>query len=193
MLRLYLIVLIAVVPLSGMVVVDALQAVQTVDSVDAADDFSKQFKITTKRSDDKVDLYPSVDKGSIAIFSIRSPFGISNATIERIESNWKQPIVIRLHLKGLENLQITNGKTTLEASVSSHDEKSRVRFWKDKDEDKLLDSTSPYWMEIRMMDRDEKLTNAIPLIDGYFEMQLPKAMFEDNPKSITISWIDFYR
>ncbi len=44
-----------------------------------------------------------------------------------------------------------------------------------------------------MMDRDGKPTNSIPLIDGYFEMQLPKAMFDDNPKSITISWIDFYR
>lgn len=159
----------------------------------AADDFSTKFKITTKRSDDKVDLYPTVDKGSIAIFSIRSPTGISNATIERTESEWKQPIVIRLHLKGLENLRITNGKTILEASVSSHDENSRVRLWKDKDEDKPLDPKNPYWIEIRMMDRDGRPTSAIPLHDGYFEMQLPKAMFEDNPKSITISWIDFYR
>ena len=32
-----------------------------------------------------------------------------------------------------------------------------------------------------------------PLKDGYFEMQLSKAFFEDNPKSITLNWIDFYR
>jgi hypothetical protein len=29
--------------------------------------------------------------------------------------------------------------------------------------------------------------------DGYFEMALPKAFFEGNPKSITLNWIDFYR
>jgi len=29
--------------------------------------------------------------------------------------------------------------------------------------------------------------------DGYIEMQLPKAFFEGNPKSITVNWIDFYR
>ena len=33
----------------------------------------------------------------------------------------------------------------------------------------------------------------IPLKDGYFELQLPKAFFKDNPKSITVNWIDFYQ
>ena len=33
----------------------------------------------------------------------------------------------------------------------------------------------------------------IPLKEGDFEMQLPKAFVEDHPKSITLDWIDFYR
>jgi hypothetical protein len=33
----------------------------------------------------------------------------------------------------------------------------------------------------------------IPLKEGYFELQLPNVLFEGNPKSITINWIDFYR
>ncbi len=44
-----------------------------------------------------------------------------------------------------------------------------------------------------MVGKDGKPAKTIPLDDGYFEMQLPKALFEDNPKSITINWIDFYR
>ncbi|HWG46544.1 MAG TPA: hypothetical protein VN688_27530 [Gemmataceae bacterium] len=28
---------------------------------------------------------------------------------------------------------------------------------------------------------------------GRFEMSLPRAFFEGNPKSITLNWIDFYR
>ena len=36
-------------------------------------------------------------------------------------------------------------------------------------------------------------TTTIPLMDGYFEMQLPRAFLEGNPKTITVSWIDFYR
>jgi len=33
----------------------------------------------------------------------------------------------------------------------------------------------------------------IPLKGGFFEMPLPKAFFEGNPKAITVNWIDFYR
>lgn len=60
-------------------------------------------------------------------------------------------------------------------------------------EDELLDSDSEFWMDIRMIGPDGKTSDTIPLIDGYFEMQLPKAIFEQNPKSVTIHWIDFYR
>ena len=66
-------------------------------------------------------------------------------------------------------------------------------MWKDGKEDVPLDAKSPFWMEIRMVDGDGKPTKVIPLKDGYFEMQLPEALFEGNPKSITINWIDFYR
>jgi hypothetical protein len=44
-----------------------------------------------------------------------------------------------------------------------------------------------------MVSDDGKPATTIPLNDGYFEIQLPKALFEDNPKSITVNWIDFYR
>jgi hypothetical protein len=57
----------------------------------------------------------------------------------------------------------------------------------------LLESQSPHWMELRILARDGKPAQAIPLKDGYFEMALPKAFLEGNPKSITINWIDFYR
>jgi hypothetical protein len=33
----------------------------------------------------------------------------------------------------------------------------------------------------------------LPLKDGYFEVTLPRAFFEGNPKSITLNWVDFYR
>jgi hypothetical protein len=48
-------------------------------------------------------------------------------------------------------------------------------------------------MAIRMVGGDGKPAKDIPLKDGFFEMQLPEAFFEDNPKSITVNWIDLYR
>jgi len=91
----------------------------------------------------------------------------------------------------LENFKVTNGTITLEATVSSQD--GKVRQWKDGKEDSLLDAESPYWMEIRLVGKDGKPVKTIPLDGGYFELQLPKALFKNNPKSITVNWIDFYR
>ena len=100
-------------------------------------------------------------------------------------------LVLRLHLKGLSSFRASNGKATVDAAVSSQDVK--VRLWKDGKEDSPLDAKSPFWMEIRMVGGDGKPAKVVPLKDGYFEMELPTAFFEGNPKAITVNWIDFYR
>ena len=146
------------------------------------------FKITTKRDNDKVEVKVEKDR---MIFLVRSPFGISQTVIERTDGNWPDSVILRLHLKGLESFKVSNGKVTIEAAVSSQDGKVRLR--KDGKEDEPLDFKSPYWTEIRIVGKDGKPETKIPLEDGYFEILLPKALLEDNPKSITISWIDFYR
>jgi hypothetical protein len=66
-------------------------------------------------------------------------------------------------------------------------------LWKDGKEGAPLDEKSPFWMDIGMVGGDGKSAESIPLSDGYFEMQLPKAFFKGNPRSITVNWIDFYR
>lgn len=146
------------------------------------------FKIATKRKDDRVEVKTEKDK---VLFSIHSPFGISNAVIKRADEKWPDAVELRLRLKGLENFSVSNDKEKLEASVSSQD--GKVRLWKDGKEDTPLDAKSPYWMEIQMVGSDGKPAKTIPLKDGYFELQVPKAFFEGNPKSITLNWIDFYR
>jgi hypothetical protein len=161
--------------------------VVSIASAAVADD-TPPFKITTKRDTDRVDV--KIEKGK-ATFSVHSPFGISHATIERTSEKWPDAVMLRLHLKGLENFRVTNDKVKLEAAVSSQN--GKVRIWKDGKEDAVLDAKSPYWMEIRTVGGDGKPAKAIPLKDGYFEMSLPRAFFEGNPKAITVKWIDFYR
>lgn len=156
--------------------------------VAAAADDTHPFKITTKRDNDRVKVTTEMDK---VVFSIHCPFGISNAVIERTGEKWPDAVVLRLHLKGLESFQVTNGKVKLEASVSSRD--GTMRLWKDGKEDAPLDAKSAYWMDICMIGGDGKPAKTITLKDGYFEMALPKAMFEGNPMTITIGWIDFFR
>ncbi len=93
--------------------------------------------------------------------------------------------------EGTGRLKISKGKITLEAAMSTQD--GTVRLWEDGKEDSPLESGSPYWMEIRLIGKDGKPVKGVPSDDGYFEMQLPGALLEGNPKSMTINWIDFYR
>jgi hypothetical protein len=118
--------------------------------------------------------------------------GISQAVIER-QDDWPKAIVLRLHLKGLESFRVANGKVRLDAAVSIQEGKPKVRLWKDGKEDAPLDDKSPFWTDIRIVGGDGKPAKALPLKDGFFEGTLPRALFEGDPKTITVAWIDFYR
>jgi hypothetical protein len=149
-----------------------------------------KFKITTRKPDDTVEVRE--EKGR-TFFVVKSPFGISQAVIERQEQTWPKVVVLRLHLKGLENFKVAGGKLSLSAAVAVREGKAEVRLWKDDKEDAPLDEKSPCWMDVRVLDKDGKPAREVPLKGGYFEITLPAVLFNDNPKSITLSWIDFYR
>ena len=147
-----------------------------------------RFKITTKKQDDTVEIRADKDK---TLFVVKSPSGISQAVIERKEETWPMVVVLRLHLKGLESFRVSHGKVRLDAAVSS--QTGKVWLWKDGKEDAPLDEKSPIWAEIRIVGGDGKPARELPLKDGYFEVMLPRALFEGSPKAIRVGWIDFYR
>jgi hypothetical protein len=88
---------------------------------------------------------------------------------------------------------VSNGEVSLDAAVGMQEGKARVRLWKGGKEDVPLDQKSPLWTVIRIVSGDGKPAKDLPLREGYFEIALPKAFFESNPKVITLNWIDFYR
>ena len=149
-----------------------------------------QFYITTKRDEDKVNV--KVEKG-ITVFSIRSPFGIGQAAIERKLDKWPQDVIVRLHLQGLERLRISSDKLTIEASAAIRDEKPEVRVWVKDNEETPLDDSSRLWLEIRIHGKDNNPAKNAPLQDGYFEVSVPRAILENNTKTLKIEWIDFFR
>jgi hypothetical protein len=157
---------------------------------DSAEKQPTRFKVTAKKADDAVEVKSDKDR---TVFGVKSPSGISQAVIERIDDTWPAVVVLRLHLKGLEGFHVANGKVTLHAAVSAQDGKPKARLWKDRNENAKLDEKSPFWMEVRVLGTDGKPADKLPLKDGVIEMTLPKAFLADNPKSITVNWIDFYR
>src|SRR5262249_9452549 len=128
-----------------------------------------KFTITTKRKDGSVEVRADKDK---TVFAVKSPFGISQAVIARVEDEW--PKSEGLHLNGLSSFRASNGKVTLNAAVSIDEGKAKVRIWKDGKEDAPLDEKSPLWMDIRIVGGDGKPARELPLKDGYFEMTLPR-------------------
>jgi hypothetical protein len=148
------------------------------------------FKITTKRQDDAVEVRAGKRR---TVIDVKSPFGISQAVIELTRGRWPGMVVVRLRLKGLSSFRVSDGKTAVDAAVSIDDGKPRVRVWKDGREDAPLDAKSPLWLDVRALGGDGKPARELPLQDGYFDVRLPRALFKGSPKSITVSWIDFYR
>ena len=157
---------------------------------DTPQDQPARFKITTRRKDDAVEV--CVGKGK-TLFNVKSPFGISQAVIERREDTWPKAVLLRLHLKGLSSFRASNGKVRVDAAVSIDEGKAKVRLWQGGKEGAPLDEKSPLWMDVRSVGGDGKPARELPLKDGYFEVALPRVFFEGNPQSITLNWIDFYR
>jgi len=168
----------------------ALSNLAVAESLDLLKNQANQFKITARRMDDDIQVHADKHK---TVFSVRGPLGISKADIERLGNKWPDTVVLRLHLKGLESFRVSNGQVTLDATVSTDEGKPMVCLWKGGNENSLLDEKSPFWMDVRILAGDGKLARAIPVKDGYFEITLPRAFFDNNPKVVTVRWIDFYR
>lgn len=156
------------------------------------DEDALPLNVTLKKSDDKFEQKTVDDK---TVLSIRSATGIGKVTIERKGSHWPQNLVLQLHLNGLEHLSFDNGHSVLNISVSSSekDTKRRCRVWLNDKEQELLDSESPYWVVVQRSGSDGHPSKEITLSSGCFGIRIPKAYIQDSSKTITISWIDFYR
>src|SRR4051812_45576574 len=73
------------------------------------------IKVTTRRADDAVAVRAEKDRTVVAV---KSPFGISQAVLERLGDTWPEAVVLRLHLKGLERFRASNGRVRLDAAVT---------------------------------------------------------------------------
>ena len=98
-------------------------------------------------------------------------------------------MILRLHLKGLEDFHLTSSQTNIAASISSGEEPNiRQRVVSPGSESPILPG-NPLWMEIDVVAEHD----TIPLEEGYFEITVPGEFLEKAGTSFQIEWIDFYR
>ena len=131
-------------------------------------------------------------EGETVLVDVQSQSGIGSATIELVSGTFPPNIVLRLHMKGLEEFRLSYDETTITASVSSRDSGSVIQSVTSPEEgERPITPDSPSWLDIAIV--SDPATPHIPLDQGYFEITLPKGLLTGADSSFSIQWIDFYR
>ncbi len=152
-----------------------------------AQDSRPEFRVTVKNPDDTISI---LDENSQTIIDIHSDFGIGSASFELVSGTMPDSILLRLHLKGLEDFQLISAQTTLAASIASGDvfKITNQRIISSNTEHPIL-SIDPLWMNIEIVSENKH----IPLEEGYFEITIPQGFIRNAGASFEVKWIDFYR
>lgn len=153
-----------------------------------------RFEVIPKKEADQIEV--SFEKQA-AVFDIFSPDGIGGAEVKLASGALPEKILLRLHLKGLEEFRLTASDKTLLAEVSSHGNNAVRESISDTSKNgdgwETIDPNSPYWMDIKMVNPETKPAPKVPLKNGYFEMAVPQYFIKSKISAFSIRWIDFYR
>ena len=167
----------------------------TIDSVrqqraefNARGEFEPLYEITTDKPETFVSY--SIVNG-VTYFDVFGPNGIGSAHIVRTRGEMPKQITLRFFLKGLESLKFSYDNTQIQVSVSSSGDHAVIESMHQgtSTEEIPLNSTSEFWMPTEIVSQNK----TIPLQDGYFQVELPRAFFESGAREFEIEWIDFYR
>lgn len=137
------------------------------------------------------DVVETAVSANAAIFDIYSQTGIGRAEVMLVKGAWPEKILLRLHLRGLEEFKFAYAETVITANVSSTGAASVREMAVVEGEERPLTTDSPHNMPIHIQTENGETT--IPLENGYFEIEAPVDFTTGPDNNFTISWIDFYR
>lgn len=146
------------------------------------------YTAVPRRDDDRITIYSEPNH---VTFDIISPTGISGAVFSADGGWFPDDVRLRLFLTGLEELTVSYGDTTVQASVSSrppHEIRQSVQIGESAVQS--IGPDSPYWMDIEIVSAE---SNSIPLLNGHFDVRLPIHFANGEYTEFTANWIDFYR
>ncbi len=91
--------------------------------------------------------------------------------------------------RGLESFKAGNGSINIRWSVSNGaDRRTSVSLHNGTDRTPLTPD-SPYWTAVAVGGDNRKAAPAT----RYFEVSLPRKLFDGNPRDIKLHWVDFFR
>jgi len=152
-----------------------------------AQDSKPEFRVTLKNGDDKITI---LDENSQTVIDILSPTGIGSAAFELGSGTMPDALLLRLHLKGLEEIQLISTNVAVSASVSTGEAVFPVSERIVSPGVELpIGSVHPLWMAIQIVSENKN----IPLEEGYFEVRVPREFIRSAGTSFEVRWVDFYR
>jgi hypothetical protein len=147
------------------------------------------LKASADRPDARVTVAADAQQAVVEVFS---PSGIGSAEVVITSAARPQKIVLRLHLRGLEQLRFTYGDATVTASLSSTGDSATQQTYRGDGQEQAIVEGSPYWMSIRLVPAGGSPAT-IPLENGYIEVEAPQDFLANRKTKFAIQWIDFYR
>jgi len=149
-----------------------------------------ELEISVRKPADRVEVRY---EGTAAVLDVTSPSGIGGATVRLPTGDLPRTVFLCLHLRGLESLRMSDGKATVAVSVLSHSGNPvLVHLDKGGQREVKVAPDGPYQPGVKVVGPDGK-PGGIPLQDGYFRVEVPKALLEQRPAVLNLEWIDFYR
>jgi hypothetical protein len=147
------------------------------------------FIVIPKNLEDQVSI--GYENGTTLI-DIQSPTGIGSASFELDSGEMPERMILRLHLKGLEQFRLKSARDQIAASIPSggafQDESQTILS--SGTETPLLPG-NPLWMEVEFVSSQAE-KNA-PLPEGYFAVGVPDTFLRNAGTTFEVEWIDFYR
>jgi len=134
-------------------------------------------------------------RGDVLILDVRSQGGIGSAQVALAPRDAPRDIILRLHLRGLENLTFAYDAGSVQLAVASSGEPLVTQSFARAGEiaAQPIAAGSPYWMALGILSNNPAATPAIPLESGYFDVSVPPDYLTSADANFMLSWIDFYR
>jgi hypothetical protein len=151
------------------------------------------FSIRPQKDDARISVTVQGERAFIDIFSAS---GIGGADLEVTSSDLPQQILLRFHLRGLEELRFAYQDDVITASLSSSKEheirQSCNKAGAAATAAQALVSGDPQWLKIRIVPQSAAPAS-LPLQQGHIEVEVPQSFIAGGHRRMAIHWIDFYR
>jgi hypothetical protein len=142
--------------------------------------------ITVVTEGDNNQVTPVQEDGA-TIIDVQSPVGIGGADITFLAEPLPAEILLRFHLRGLEDLRFRYGETEIALAVSSMQDRSvRENLVAPDGTETPIEPGDPHWMDVEVV-------NGYLSPETRIEVTVPPDFHVTEQSRFQIHWIDFYR